>query len=105
MSTKEKKILDSVIYSYSVDSNQLNEENKVLRETINKLKEELDRFKTTPLMVAEVTNVLDGGAMIKLPNGNKFFVNVSNDCEKIKSGDMVLSEQKNLAIIKKIPIT
>jgi len=105
MATKEKKILDSVIYSYSVDSDQLNEENKILRETVNKLKEELDRFKTVPLMVAEVTNTLDKGAMIKLPNGNKFYVSISNDCKNIKAGDMVLAEQKNLAIIKKIPIT
>ena len=39
MKTKEKNILDSVIYSYTADTNQLNDENKVLKETVNKIKE------------------------------------------------------------------
>ena len=105
MNTKEKNILDSVIYSYTADSNQLNEENKILTETINKLREELDRFKTPPLMVCEVINVLDKGVIIRLPNGNKFYVNVSKDCKKIRPGDMVLTDQKNLVIIKKVITT
>ena len=105
MNTKDKNILDSVIYSYTADTNQLNEENKVLTETVNKLREELERFKTPPLMVSEVVNVLDKGFIIRLPNGNKFYVNMSKDCGKLKPGDMVLTDQKNLVIIKKVMIT
>jgi len=105
MTTKEKNILDSVIYSYTSDSNQLSEENKILKETLNKLKEELGRFKTPPLMVSEVINVFNREAVIKLPNGNQFYVNISNECKKIKAGEVVLVDQKNLTIIRKVPIT
>src|SRR3989338_8480054 len=105
MNTKEKNILDSVIYSYSTDTNQLSEENRILKETVNKLKEELDRFKAAPLMVSEVRNVFGKEAIIKLPNGNQFYVDISTECGKLKAGDIVLADQKNLAIVRKIPIT
>ena len=105
MDTKEKSILDSVIYSYSTSSSQANEENRILKETVNKLKEELDRFKAAPLMVCEVRNIFGKEAVIRLPNGNQFYVNISQECSKIKLGDIVLADQKNLTIIKKIPIT
>jgi len=84
MNTKEKNILDSVIYSYSTDSSQLNDENRILKETVNKLREELDRFKAPPLMVCDVRNVFDKEAIVRLPNGNQFYVNISNDCGKLK---------------------
>ena len=105
MNTKEKNILDSVIYSYSTDSSQLNDENRILKETVNKLREELDRFKAPPLMVCDVRNVFDKEAIVRLPNGNQFYVNISNDCGKLKPGDVVLTDQKNLTIIRKIPAT
>jgi proteasome regulatory subunit len=102
---KGKNILDSVIYSYSSDASQMSEENKILRETVNKLKEELDRFRVPPLMVSEVRNVFGKEAVIRLPNGNQFYVTVSEECGKVKPGDVVLTDQKNLTIVKKIPIT
>ena len=105
MTTKEKNILDSVIYSYSTSGNQASEENRVLRETVSKLKEDLDRFKTPPLMVSEVRNIIGKDAIIRLPNGNQFYVNISEECDKIKAGDVVLADQKNLTIIKKITTT
>ena len=102
--SKEKNIFDSVMYSYSADTNQLNEENRILKETVNKLKEELDRFKVPPLMISEVRDVIGNDAIIRLPNGNQFYVNISKECGKVKPGDVVLTDQKNLTIIKKIPI-
>ncbi|MEK7173075.1 MAG: AAA family ATPase, partial [Patescibacteria group bacterium] len=102
---KEKNILDSVIYSYTSDTNQMNEENRILKETVNKLKEELDKFKTTPLMVCDVRDVFGKDAIIRLPNGNQFYVTVSEECGKLKPGDVVLTDQKNLTIIRKIPLT
>lgn len=105
MDTKEKNILDSVIYSYSTSSSQTNEENRILKETVNKLKEELDRFKAAPLMVCEVRNVFGKEAIIRLPNGNQFYVNISQECGKVKSGDVVLADQKNLTITKKVSTT
>lgn len=105
MATKRKNILDSVIYSYTSTGNQVNEENKILKETVNNLREELDRFKTPPLMVSDVRNVIGKEAIIRLPNGNQFLVNISEECGKVKPGDVVLADQKNLTIIKKLPTT
>jgi len=104
VNTKEKNILDSVIYSYTTNT-QLEDENRVLKETTNKLKEELDSLKKSPLMVCEVYDVIGQQAIIKIPNGNQFFVNIADSCEKIKPGETVLTEQKNLNIIKKLNIT
>jgi proteasome regulatory subunit len=102
---KEKNILDSVIYSYNFDSNQLSEENRILKETVGKLKEELDKFKTLPFMIAEVRALYGKEAIIRLPNGNQFYVSISDECGKLKAGDMVLADQKNLVIIRKMPMT
>lgn len=105
MATKEKNILDSVIYSYTSDTGQINEENRILKETVSRLKEELDKFRTPPLMVSEVRNVIGEEAIIRLPNGNQFYVNISEECGKVKPGDVVLTDQKNLTIIKKMQIS
>ncbi len=102
---KSKNIIDSIMYSYSTSSNQFEEENRLLRETINRLREEVDRFKASPLMVCEIREIFGNTSIIRIPNGNQFLVNMSNECEKLKSGDLVLVEQKNLTVIKKIPIT
>ena len=104
MKTKEKNVLDSVIYSYSDNNEQISEENKILKETIQKLKEELDRFKLPPLMVCEVLSVSGKECIVRLPNGNQFYVNVAQDCEAFRAGDMVLADQKNLMVIRKIPM-
>ena len=103
--TKEKNILDSVIYKYTSSSSGLEEENRILKETVSKLREEIDNFKTPPLMVCEVKEAEGKTAIISIPNGNQFHVNVSDSCEKLRAGDMALAEQKNLTVIKKIPTT
>lgn len=103
--SKPKNIIDSIMYGYSTSSNQYEEENRILKETVNRLKEEIERFKASPLMVCEVREIFGKTSIIRIPNGNQFLVNVSNECERLKSGDLVLVEQKNLAVIKKVPIT
>ena len=103
--SKPKNIIDSIMYSYSTSSNPHEEENRILKETINRLKEEVERFKVSPLMVCEVRELFGNEAVIRIPNGNQFLVNISNGCEKLKSGDLILVEQKNLTIIRKVPIT
>jgi len=94
MTTKDKGILDNIAYTYGTEGSQLEEENKILKETVSKLKEELDRFRASPLMVSEVRNVFGKDAIIRLPNGNQFYVDVSQNCGKIKPGDTVLADQK-----------
>lgn len=106
MKANSKNILDSVIYRYTADSNQLEDETRVLKDTVNNLKSELDKFKSPPLMVCEIKEVIDAdNAIIMIPNGNQFSVRVSGCCEKIKAGDTVLAEQKNLTVIGKLDIS
>jgi len=101
---KPKNIIDSIMYRYSTSASPYEEENRILRETVNRLKEEVEKYRASPLMVCEVKELFSGNAIIKIPNGNQFLVNVSNECEKLKSGDLVLVEQKNLTIIRKMQI-
>ncbi|MCK4589246.1 MAG: AAA family ATPase [Nanoarchaeota archaeon] len=104
MPTKNK--LDKVLFSYTTQNNQSEDENQTLKEYINRLEEELKRLKTPSLMVCEVHSVINKNqAIINIPNGNKFLCNIASDCEPLKPGDQVLVEQKNLNIIKKSPLT
>jgi proteasome regulatory subunit len=102
---KSKDNLDAAFYSYINEVSGLEEENKVLQEQNAALEQEIDKFKRTPLIVGEVKEVVGDQALIRLPNGNEFFVEVSIDCEPLKAGDGVLTEQKNLTVIRKIPTT
>ena len=77
-------------YSYSSYHTNLEDENKLLKDTVNKLKTDLDRLRLPPLMVCEVCDLIDDGAIVKVPNGNKFFVSFSKDV-KIIPGDTVLA--------------
>ncbi|MBI2108472.1 AAA family ATPase [Candidatus Woesearchaeota archaeon] len=102
---KEKNVIESVMYSYSTTASPLEEENRILKETVSKLKEEVERFKTPPLMICEIRNVEGNHAIIRIPNGNQFYVGISADCGQLKPGDMVLADQKNLNAIRKLSIT
>ncbi|MBU0615306.1 MAG: proteasome-activating nucleotidase [Nanoarchaeota archaeon] len=105
MQSKNKDILDSVIYSYTADNNRLEEENKLLQETVNHLQQEIQKFKTPPLMVCDVRSISGDTAIIKIPNGNQFSVFISDQCENLRAGDVVLAEQKNLTVMQKIDLT
>src|SRR3989344_4625958 len=102
---KDKNIIDSIMYRYSTSANPFEDENRILRETVTRLKDEVERFKSAPLMVCEVKELFGDTAIIKIPNGNQFLVNIASDCDKLKAGDLILVEQKNLTIIRKTPIT
>ena len=93
--------LSDVVYGYADGPRSLEKENLFLKENVSKLRHEIERYKRAPLMICEVKDVLNDKAVIKIPNGNQFFVEVSRDCEKIKAGDSVLVEQKNLVIVGK----
>lgn len=88
--------------SLGLDLN-LEEENKALKENISNMKRELNKFNDRPLIVCEVKSVFGDKAMIKLPNGNNFVVNISKDMiNKVSSCDLVLSEQRSLTIVDRI---
>jgi proteasome regulatory subunit len=98
-----KNDVDKIIYSYTSSTNVLEEENRLLRETTEQLKEELDKFKRVPLMAATVKEIVNDEALIQIPNGNEFMVSIAANIKGIKAGDSVLVEQKNLTIVRKIP--
>ncbi|MFT4304903.1 MAG: AAA family ATPase [Candidatus Woesearchaeota archaeon] len=99
----DNKDAEKIMYAYtSDDNNVLEDENRILRDTITRLKNELDRYREPALMVCEVSEVVKDKAIIKVPNGNMFYVNLSSNLKNIKAGDMVLCEQKNLTVIDKI---
>ncbi len=98
-----KDELKKALFSDSTNYNtSLEDENKMLKETVGQLRLELDKFREPALLVAEVIELSGKNAIIKLPNGNNFFVNVSSSIKKLKSGDSILVEQKNLTVVDKI---
>lgn len=97
--------LSEVIYGYTANISHLEEENRILRESVSQFREELDRFRRSPLMVCEVREVYGNNVIIKIPNGNLFYVSKSGECDKIKAGESVLVEQRNLTIVKRIRST
>jgi proteasome regulatory subunit len=106
--TNSSAVNNGVKYSYTSTQfhNVLEDENRLLKEAIGSLREEIDRLKAPSLMVAEVTDTIaNNRAIIKIPNGNKFYVTVSSNLKKLDPGDSVLVEQKNLNVIDKINVS
>ncbi|MBD3283430.1 proteasome-activating nucleotidase [Candidatus Pacearchaeota archaeon] len=98
---RDSKELTNIMFSYTSNTDELEEENRLLKETVNQLKNDVDRLKTPPLMLCEVRDIMKNNAVIKVPNGNQFFVFISQNCQSIKPGDTVLVDQKNLNIIRR----
>ncbi len=102
--TENNNELDKTIFSYGFQYSQIEDENRILKETLNHMKEQLSKLTSKPLMIAEVRDIIGEDYIIKIPNGNQFAVN-SICKEEVKVGDTVLVEQRNLTIIKKINTT
>ncbi|PIN81458.1 proteasome-activating nucleotidase [Candidatus Woesearchaeota archaeon CG10_big_fil_rev_8_21_14_0_10_30_7] len=96
---------NNYFYSYATQVSGLEEENKLLKQSLQNLEGELRKYKKTPLISCEVRDIIKDNALIRLPNGNEFFVEISSKCEPLSSGDWVLAEQKNLTVIKKIGLS
>ncbi|MBW3013561.1 AAA family ATPase [Candidatus Woesearchaeota archaeon] len=94
--------LDKVMYGYTTEVNVLEDENRVLRETIEHLKDEIRKYKTPPYLVCEIKDLIDGKALVSLKNGNEFFVEIDGEVKELKAGDQVLAHQKNLTVVDKI---
>lgn len=120
---------NKVIYSQTVNTVDLEEENRILAETVERLEEEnknisntltkveqessilrelfnntnneLNNLKKPSLLVADVVSVHGDKATIKLPNGNKFYCYIAQHVKDIRSGDAALVDQKSLNIVEK----
>ncbi|MBI4448884.1 AAA family ATPase [Candidatus Woesearchaeota archaeon] len=100
MTTREE--FDKIVYSYAANINGLEEENKYLKETVDNLKQEIERYRKKPLLVCKVKELHGESALVKLPNGNEFLVGLAAEALGVTAGDTVLAEQKNLTILQKI---
>ena len=98
----EEDILNKVMAHYTIDISAVEEENRMLRETVTSLKEELTKFNRAPLLIAEVKELVGENVILRLNNGNEFFVDVSSACSGARPGDTVLVEQRNLTVVKKL---
>ena len=55
--------------------------------------------------MCEIRDLTEDGALIKLQNGNSFLVAISEGAGKLKPGDTVLAEQKNLTVVRKVGLS
>jgi proteasome regulatory subunit len=87
----------------------LEEENRLLKETVTQLRSEVERYRTPALLVAELAELVTRDkrpmAIIRVPNGNKFLVDVSGDARNLRAGGSIIVEQKNLTVIDAIDET
>ncbi|PIN73935.1 proteasome-activating nucleotidase [Candidatus Woesearchaeota archaeon CG10_big_fil_rev_8_21_14_0_10_45_16] len=83
---------------------RLEEETVLLRELFNKANGELSNIKKPALLVADLISVVEDKAVIKLPNGNKFYSFISPDISGLQSGDSVLVDQKGLNVVQRINV-
>ncbi len=97
---KKEARLDYMLKNTEVPAS-LHEENQLLKNSLSYLKAELNKFKEVPLLVCDIKKVIGEKAIIKVPNGSNFYVNVSSGL-KLNSGDTVLVEQRSLTIVQKI---
>lgn len=97
---------DDPLYSISFENARLEEENKNLKRTISFYQTELEKFRTPPFVVSEVISMTeDSKAIVRLPNQSNFLVEIAQNAGEIKSGDMVLNEQKSLIVMGKVDLT
>ena len=81
---------------------KLEQESAILRELFNNANNELTNLKKPSLLVADVSSVHGDKAIIKLPNGNKFYCYVTQNITNLRSGDAVLVDQKSLNVVEKL---
>ncbi|MBT4445749.1 AAA family ATPase [archaeon] len=83
---------------------KLEEEASLLRALFNKTHHELENLKKPALLVADIVAIHEGRAVVKLPNGNKFYSYIASTEKDIVAGDAVLVEQKSLNVLGKIDL-
>ncbi|MEW5896846.1 MAG: AAA family ATPase [Nanoarchaeota archaeon] len=91
---KEKGMINEAL-------NKLEQESTILRQMFSNVNNELSNLKKPSLLVAEVVSVQNDKAVIRLPNGNKFYSYISQDVKTLLPGDNALVDQKTLNIVEK----
>ncbi len=83
---------------------RLEEESTMLRELFNNTSTELNNLKKPALLVGDAVSVLGDKAIVRLPNGNKFYCYISKEVKELHSGDTVLIDQKSLNVVEKVDL-
>ncbi|MBI2662761.1 AAA family ATPase [Candidatus Woesearchaeota archaeon] len=83
---------------------RLEEENAMLREMFNNANNELANLKKPALLVADVTSIDKDKAIVKLPNGNKFYSYIAQELNDVQAGDAVLVDQKSLNVVQRLDV-
>ncbi len=94
---EENKVIRSTL-------GRLEEESSMLRELFNNTNTELNNLKKPALLVGDTVSVLKDKAIVKLPNGNKFYCYIAKEVKDLHSGDTVLIDQKSLNVVEKIDV-
>jgi proteasome regulatory subunit len=81
--------------------NRMEDETSILRALFNKTHGELENIKRPALLVAEIMQIFDDKAVIKLTNGNKFYSYITEGVG-VRAGDHVLVDQKSLNVVERI---
>lgn len=100
MSILSKKLKDVFNKNSGINYDEVD----LLKSSISHLKNELDKFKNSPLLVCEYKGKYGNKAMIRVPNGAQFMVNFSDGLD-LKPGDSILVEQRSLTILEKMEKT
>ncbi len=114
----EQKLMETEV-NEEVDVEQIEEENRQLQVALHKLEEEasllralfnkthneLETLRKPALLVADVVALHEKRAIVKLPNGNKFYSHISGSISNLQAGDVVLVEQKSLNILDIIDLS
>ncbi|MHC1592589.1 MAG: proteasome-activating nucleotidase [Methermicoccaceae archaeon] len=73
---------------------------------IKRLKKELEKLKTPPLLVGTVNDIIDeDNAVVKISNGNSFLVALGEELEEVEVGSLVVMNQQTLAVVDTLPST
>ncbi len=99
----ENNNVENKTMSYFTRPMSLEEENEILRSTIEHLKRELEKFKKPPLIIGTVIDIIDDEHITVQINTGRFYVNVVEDLKgKLKPEDTVLLDQRSLTAVKKL---
>ncbi|NOR85707.1 AAA family ATPase [archaeon] len=86
-----------------MDAQTVDEENKILKATVEDLQNELKKYQRIPYLVTQIVDVHKKDEVVIQLNSGKFYVSVAKELEgTLQADDEVLVEQKTLTVVQKI---
>ncbi len=86
-----------------MDAQTIDEENRILKATVEDLQKELAKYQRMPYLVTHIVDIHKPEEAIIQLNSGKFYVSVAKHLEgDLKPDDEVLVDQKSLTVVRKI---